>query len=121
MLFIMKGKSELHPDYNIKNYFQRVIVFGLMALDFNLLSEPYSRWIALLIIAYLIYLTYKDDFFKNWRVVSYSVIPYLSLKILSILINFLFPDFYKSNNTITTTPISFSILWIVGMAILHNR
>jgi signal transduction histidine kinase len=124
MLFIMRGKSKLRPNFNTqKNIFNGllIIVFGLIALDFNLLSELYTRWVAFSIIAYLIYTTYKDDFFKNWRVVSYSVIPFLTLRISSILLRFVFPDFYNSYDSYIASAIGFSILWIIGMAILHSR
>lgn len=124
MLFIMKSKSKTHVNApRLKIIFNVLIVLAvsLIAIDFNLKSEEYTKWVAFCIIGYLVYLTYKDDFFKDWRIVSYSVIPFTFLKITAKLLDLIAPTFYLSIKSYMGTAIAFSILWIIGMAILHSR
>ncbi|MBU0696733.1 MAG: histidine kinase, partial [Bacteroidetes bacterium] len=120
-LYSLVKRKEIDPKWKGILFALTIIIIGIIFLDVTFNAETYTKWFAIGIIGYLIYLVSKNEEFKVSRTIIYSVIPLIFIEFISELVKLINNGLYKEYDSYFSNASSFAIIWIFAMLFMHNR
>lgn len=73
------------------------------------------------ILGWLLYVIYKDPFFKPYRFILLAVVPYFAVALLSFIISLVMPGYYKQWRGNLHNFESLTQLWLAGVLFFTNK
>ncbi|MEO5909611.1 MAG: ATP-binding protein [Pelobium sp.] len=94
---------------------------GLLVIDAIFVSEAFTRWFMFLIVSGVIYLVYQNEELKLVRTVTYSIIPFYIVSIISSAVKLISSDLYDIIDNYIQTAHLLALLWIFAMMYQNNK
>lgn len=94
---------------------------GILVIDAIFASEAFTVWLMFLLVSGVIYLVYQNEELKAVRTVTYAVIPFYLVSLISSSVKLVSSDLYDLIDNYIQTAHSLALLWVFAMMYQNNK